>query len=280
MRQKVNVVCADCSKLFDIATYLIPRHESKYGGTLCRSCIQRRHYASGIRVSKMAEYNKAQKGKTLEERLGIQKATEVKQKLSEKFSGSLNPNYGGRYSKFEAAHEAKKGKTFEEYYGEERAKELKQKISRATSGANNPMYGRSPSKLSGSGLKGYYKSIFFRSYLELSYLIQLDKNNIKVESAETDNFRVTYKLNGIDKTYKPDFYLPETDEVIEIKWSRFAQTDTVKTQVQFAQKQFSNYKIITEYDIRLVSLEEIKTYIEQGILNIVRYSKYFKQLEG
>lgn len=120
----------------------------------------------------------------------------------------------------------------------------------------------------------------YSEYLRLNVFLWYFINNIKVESAETDSFRVAYKLNGIDKTYKPDFYLPETNEVIEIKWSRLAQTNTVKTQAQFAQKQFSNYKIMTEHDIQLVSLDEIKTYIEQGILNIVRYSKYFKQLEG
>lgn len=280
MTEKVDVICIDCSKQFSLTKYLVNIHINRHGGCLCRSCSQKRQYAAGTRVSKIAEYNRAQKGKTLEERLGKQKAVEVREKLSRKLSGDNNPNYQGKYSKFEAAHEAKKGKTFEEYYGEERARVLRQKISRATSGSNNPMYGKSPSKLSGSGLKGYFKNVFFRSYLELSYLIQLDKLHVKVESAETTKFTVLYKLDNVNRTYKPDFYLPDTNEVIEIKWSRLAQTKKVQIQASFAQSQFDNYKILTEHDIQLSTLDEIKMYIEHGILNIVKYSKSFKQLEG
>ena len=276
----MQVKCNDCGKEFDLKDYLVSKHLSKYGGVLCRSCIQRRQYKEGKRSSKIGTYNKSQRGKTLEERLGKEKANSMKQKLSERLSGKLNPNYGGKYSKFEKAHQQQKGKTLEQWLGEEKANLMKQKISIATSGENNPMYGKSPSKLSGSGLKGYYKNIYFRSFLELSYLVQLDKNDIKVESAETEKFLVHYEFNGVNKTYKPDYYLVDTDEVIEIKWHRLLSSSIVQIKKIAALKQFNNYKIVTENEIDLLSLEDMKFLINQGILKIIRYSKYFKQLEA
>lgn len=275
-----ETICIDCKKLLNISDYLIAKHKLKYNGTLCRSCMQKRQYAEGKRHSHFVEYNASCKGKTLEERLGKEKASLLKQKLSESLSGNLNPNFGGLYNKLEKAHELQKGKTLEEWLGKEKADRMKQKLSIATTGENNPMYSKSPSKLSGTGLKGYYKNIFFRSFLELSYLVQLDKHNIRVESAETDSFLVNYKFNGVNRTYKPDYYLIDSNEVIEIKWSRLLLSNITQIKAAAATKRFDNYKILTENDIQLLSLEDFKSYINQGILKIIKYSKYFKQLEA
>jgi hypothetical protein len=85
-----------------------------------------------------------------------------------------------------------------------RDKITKQKISKNSKGKNK---GRIPS-FSGKRIK--YKDICFRSSWEAIYAKYLDKNNIKW-LYETKVFDLE------NTTYRPDFYLPETDEYIEIK---------------------------------------------------------------
>ena len=80
----------------------------------------------------------------------------------------------------------------------------------AFKGENNPMFGKLPTH----GKRQYYKDICFRSSWEVKYAKYLDFNNIKW-SYESKTFDLG------NTTYTPDFYLPETDEYIEIKgwWS-------------------------------------------------------------
>ena len=60
----------------------------------------------------------------------------------------------------------------------------------------------------------YYNGIAFHSSWEVKYAQCLDYNNIKWER-NRDWF--PYEWNGKEKKYLPDFYLPESDEYIEIK---------------------------------------------------------------
>jgi hypothetical protein len=83
---------------------------------------------------------------------------------------------------------------------------------RFNKGKNNPMYGRvthtKPIK---------YKDIFFHSSWEVKYAEYLDQHK--------NNWFYEYKtFNMGHTTYTPDFYLPETNEYIEIKgyWRRDA----------------------------------------------------------
>ena len=57
-----------------------------------------------------------------------------------------------------------------------------------------------------------YKNIVMRSSWEIKYAQYLDENNIKWEY-ESKIFR----LDKLNKSYIPDFYLPKTNEYIEIK---------------------------------------------------------------
>jgi hypothetical protein len=73
-------------------------------------------------------------------------------------------------------------------------------------GRNNPMWGKT--RKHGKG--GRYKDIWMKSSYEIKYAIWLDKNRIPWQ----------YEPKAFDlgnTTYTPDFYLPESDEWIEIK---------------------------------------------------------------
>jgi len=86
------------------------------------------------------------------------------------------------------------------------------------SGENSPFYGKVATHSKGD----YYKGIWMRSSWEIAYAKWLDKKDIKW-LYEPKAFKVSYRINGNIKngTYRPDFYLPETDEYIEIKgWWR------------------------------------------------------------
>lgn len=81
-------------------------------------------------------------------------------------------------------------------------------ISRSTrnKGRNNPVF----SRLNFYSKRIKYKNIWFRSSYEYKYAKYLDKNHIKwlyePKTFKVDNY-----------TYTPDFYLPKTEEYIEIK---------------------------------------------------------------
>lgn len=73
-------------------------------------------------------------------------------------------------------------------------------------GKNHPRFG----KIAEHGKGSMYRNTYMRSTWEIKYAQYLDSNNIKwlYESK-------TFDLGNT--TYTPDFYLPETDEYIEIK---------------------------------------------------------------
>lgn len=69
-------------------------------------------------------------------------------------------------------------------------------------------------KVSYHGIGVWYKNIWMRSSYEIKYAQWLDSKNIKWEYEPK-----AFKLG--DATYTPDFYLPETEEWVEVKgWWR------------------------------------------------------------
>jgi endogenous inhibitor of DNA gyrase (YacG/DUF329 family) len=189
-----------------------------------------------------------------------------------KNKGKDNPNYGGKYSRFEGAikwcQENQKGKKFEEIYGEERAKEIKRKLSNASSGSNNPMYGKEAPNGSGNGWSGHYKGHYFRSMLELYYLIYLIDNDINFEKGEQKKFYVPYKFDNINKTYRPDYYLIDNDEVIEIKPSALLNIKINKLKFEAARQKYGDkFKILTEKEIVKIELDYLyNLYIDKIIV--------------
>jgi hypothetical protein len=77
-----------------------------------------------------------------------------------------------------------------------------------------------------------YNNIKFDSSWEVKYAQWLDENNIRWERC---NKRFPYIFEGVKKHYIPDFYLPHTDEYVEIKgmilekdyakWEQFSKTN-------------------------------------------------------
>lgn len=117
-------------------------------------------------------------------------------------------------------------------------------------GKNNPRFGKSPNHGKGS----YYKNNYMRSTWEIAYAKYLDNNNIKWQY-EPKPFKITYNYKGIEKegTYTPDFYLPGTNEYIEIKgWWR----DDAQTKFNAFKSQYPTTKLILlmEKELKLLKV--------------------------
>lgn len=110
-------------------------------------------------------------------------------------------------------------------------------------GVLNNRYGKLPAH----GKKYWYKDICFRSSWEGKYAEYLDLNNI-TWLYEKIIFKIIMN-SGIDGTYTPDFYLPDTDEYIEIKGYWRGNT---KEKFDCFKKQYNDKKIT------LLQKEELK----------------------
>jgi hypothetical protein len=153
---------------------------------------------------------------------------------------------GKRYSpdtEFKKGCEGNKTSNYETWikkYGKEIAdkknRKFKNKISEIFSGNGNPMYGRPSPKGSGNGWSGWYNGWYFRSLIELSYMIfVIERFNLKWESGESLKNKIEYFHDGKSKNYFPDFII-NGKYVIECKPKKLWETDLNNTKFQSAKK--------------------------------------------
>lgn len=128
----------------------------------------------------------------------------------EKMRGENNPFYKGIPA------------LLREKFGDESGVEAwKKSLSIANAGEKNPMYGR-PTPMSGRGISGWYKSWYFRSTLELSYMINvIERFDLRWSSAEVADLKIHYEYNG-KKTYVADFLIGKY--LVECKPRRLRKT--------------------------------------------------------
>jgi hypothetical protein len=197
------------------------------------------------------------------------KTSEYKEKVSKQVSGKGNPMYG------KSVYEI-----WVEKYGKEKADELKknwiekQRIN--STGSRNPMYGKPTPQGSGNGWSGWYKNYFFRSLKELSYMVNLDKENIEWRSAEHIKIKYT-NWDGHERTYQPDF-LVENELLIEIKPSRLQNTNIVKLKaaaaIKYSKDNNLTYKMIDPEPLPDEKIEELRNCNKIKFTD--RYEKLFQ----
>lgn len=96
------------------------------------------------------------------------------------------------------------------------------------------------------------KEYTVRGLWEYNVALKLNQQNILWER----NRYINYISNNIKKTYNPDFYLPITDEYIEVK-GFFSEKDKIK--MNLVVEQNNNIKI------RFMKFEDYKKYINDSI---------------
>lgn len=162
--------CNVCGEIFDTRKLLRIHNTTTGHGSLQRTQI-----------------NNGLKGKSYEERFGVEKAREIKNKVSE----GLKRCY----------------KTF----SSSEANRLRIERIKKTAAERHSIGGLR--KGSGRGKKGWYRGYFCDSTWELAYVIYNLEHGIHF-SRNTKSFN--YVFNGENKKYYPDFLL-ETGEYVEVK---------------------------------------------------------------
>lgn len=293
---RCKLLCDVCLKK-NIKTYkttecfLSKLSEFKDKEHICNSCKSLRGYD---KHEKIFGVRSAKKGLTLEQCVGYDKALQIKQQLSKKHKGIkigprpknwIHPSKGKTYEEIYGEKEAqrlkrlrseqnpgisRRGQTYEEIYGLEKAIQIKEKRKNSiVIGAH--LKGKAPSLKSGNGYSGHYKGHFFRSFLELSFMINfLERNNLPIISAEYIEIPY-YDLNNNYTTYRPDFICNNTIYELKPKYFVNDPLNTLKAKAAqvWATEHGYNYQIITEKDFRQLTKGQIKELYLNHIIQIL-----------
>lgn len=163
---------------------------------------------------------------------------------------------------------------------DEKMIEYKKKQSLSNTGINNNMYGKPSPSGSGNGWSGWYKGWFFRSLLELSYMVNvIERFNLKWSSAETSNYKIPYiGDNNQERTYTADFIIANK-YVVEIKPKNLHNSKQVLFKKKFAEKWCEDNSMVYKITYcKKLTDEEILKLIETGeIVLTKRYKDKFDE---
>lgn len=237
--------------------------------TICRSCNGKRISLNNKLTGKLSGKNHPLYGK--------KHSQNTKEKISKhhaNVSGSKNPMY--KKTIFQCW-----SKKYDNDTVIKKIKQYKQKLSEMSTGDQNNMFGKPSPVGSGNGWSGWYNNWYFRSLLELSYMIKvIERFKISWESAEKREYAISYKdKNGNMRTYFPDFVLSKK-YVIECKPVKLQSTDEVKRKKMAAIALYGDKKLIYKIRcVKLLSYHRLKQLIEDGKVTLTRkYQDRFKQL--
>lgn len=277
---RIHFNCDICGKDVDLAFINVKNNFQRYNKNLCRGCRQRLQYESGLRDRNLLKNSvKPQKGISMKDRCNMtdEEYQLYKKNLSEKFSGENNPMYNEHtHTKGLINHNKyRRGKTWDEVYSKDTADAKRKKMSLSNSGKNNPMFGKPAPTGSGNGWSGWYKHFYFRSLLELSFLVK----HQNVENAEY--IKIPYNdFDGKERTYHPDFI--EGNKLYEIKPQCLVNAATNKLKFEAAKKYCEENKLIfiieTENNIQKLSDEEIKILHDNNEIKFIeRYEEKYRR---
>lgn len=148
-----------------------------------------------------------------------------------------------------------------------RMTEYKAKQQRNSAGTNNPMYGKPSPKGSGNGWSGWYKRHYFRSLLELSYMIELDRTSTAWETGEQTQYAVAY--DDGKHNYFPDFHLIASDVFIEIKPSRLLNSQKNPEKFAAASIAFPRFKVLTEKDVSKIQPDALQALCVDNTVQLI-----------
>lgn len=173
--------------------------ECKYCGKLCKNKLSLSQHE--VRCKKNSNH-KICKGNSY--------ALKEYVKKNGVWNKGLNKEIDPRVAKVGKTHHARHLLGLYDYSHNKHSEETKEKIRKQ----KLELCAKQGTNLCGKGLRGYYKGIYCQSSWELAYVIyQLDHNIV----FERNKKGFKYILDGIERTYYPDFYLPESDTYVEIK---------------------------------------------------------------
>lgn len=269
--RRVICECNICHTEFEIFYRDYLKKYEKYKETPCKSCLT----------------IERQRGKTLEEQWGADAAKRAKAKSSKTLMGRKCVGRLSRtWSKDQIDHLKKvrpNTGSYEERYGIERSQEIKEKIASKLRGEKSYRYGKPPAQGSGNGWSGWYKGWFFRSILELSYVInELEQKNQNFESAESDKYKIPYRdWNEVPRNYFPDFCV-DNKYLIEIKPYSLRASKDVLLKASAAEAWCKTagyeYKLVFDKSFTRLKREEIISLREANTIKFTdRYEKKYQE---
>lgn len=144
--------------------------------------------------------------------------------------------------------------------------EYKAKQSVNSSGKNNGMYGKLSPIGSGNGWSGWYKGWFFRSLLELSYMINvIERFNLEWKNAENKKYTVEYFNDDVCRTYRADFIV-EDKYMVEVKPKKLHNSYSVILKMEAAKL----WCIKNNFVYKLTSCPKLS---DNEILNLIEDKK-------
>jgi hypothetical protein len=185
---------------------------------------------------------------------------EFREKISKLTKGENNPMYGKSFYEVWI-------KNYGKDIADKKMIEFKKKQSLINSGKKNNMYGKPSPINSGNGICGWYKSWFFRSLLELSYMIfVIERFNLSWENGESEKYKIPYEINGVKKNYFPDFVI-NNKYIVECKPKKLNLSIINQTKFEFAKKYCDdNNFIFKSRDIPKIKKEQLLTMINNGLV--------------
>lgn len=197
--------------------------------------------------NKGKEYTDEQKAK-----MGHKFSDEQKAAVSKRMSGSNNPHFGkfgNQSSNYGKKRTEETKQKMRDAWTEEKRKERSEKYS----GENAPNYGKPPNKYSSNGISGQYSGLYFKSSVELNFLLNYQDLEL-LRSAETKEFQIPYVCSETKEShfYYPDYFNESEKILFEIKQAGWEEThfkncnvqDKKKAALKFCKEKGWEYRIV------------------------------------
>lgn len=278
-RKLIKIICLTCGN--DVFTYK-GKNQKKFCNKSCSAIYNNKNRSREL-YKRIGKKSGIKNRGTWENRFGKEKSDIMKINLSKSIIEGYNTGkymFGKTGMGWIKYNKKQTGKTLEERVGLEKAKKIKKKLSDNNRGKNNPMYGKPSPIGSGNGWSGWYKGWYFRSLLELSYMINIiERFNIKWKSAENKKYQIKYiDYNGIERSHFGDFILNDK-YFIEIKPKKLWRTVNNNI-INCACRKFCTennliFKIIEP--TKLSTTELTKLILNNKVKLIERYKKKFEE---
>jgi hypothetical protein len=266
--------CKECGKIINFtqrATYRTSLKRSKNPG-LCSSCVKK--------GDRNPFFDKKHTKESMDKMIETSKNSEGRKKYYEKIKSEEYRKYLSEWMKENSPMRGKSQyKIWVEKYGVEIAnqkkKEWASKVGRK--GEKSYWFGKTPPYGSGNGWSGWYKGWYFRSLIELTYMVNVIENySLNWKTGESKEYKITFEYKGNLKNYFPDFIINDK-YMIECKPKNLWKTDLIihkKIAAEdFCKKNNLIYKI---RDIKILSDDEILNLYNSGnLVWIKRYEQKF-----
>jgi hypothetical protein len=267
--------CTECNKIINYSqrsNYTNGKKRNKRF-SVCSSCLKN--------GNKNPFYGKKHSKESMLKMVETSKNSELRKKYYEKIKSE---EYRKLLSDWMKKNSPMKGnsqyKIWVKKYGVEIADKKKEewRLKVGRKGEKNYWFGKTPPFGSGNGWSGWYKGWYFRSILELSYMINvIEKHQIKWESGEKNQFKIGYEHKGLKKNYFPDFILEEK-YMIECKPKKLWNTDLIKIKKKYAEDFCKKNNLIYKLrEVPKISDHEIQNLVNNGeLIWIDKYDKKFR----